>query len=221
METGHAKKGKRRSAPRLRIPAGSVRPATLLPAIGIALSHPGTDREGRAGNFDKIPKNPIKFDKFLKRISPVGDCNKTGYYINLSVEHSYLAAKKVFRLSRAFARICDELRASPRISTQPPAGRPGVGGREGSVATAPAAAVNHSMIGMASPLGTDSTPPDKGGVKEPNRRERYRKMDDAMRRPGGRNSSTEVHDSPQSLSRKLRSKTGPGPGVGGGKNATP
>ena len=35
METGHAKKGKRRSAPDRGRPAGSVRPATLLPAVGI------------------------------------------------------------------------------------------------------------------------------------------------------------------------------------------
>ena len=40
------------------------------------------------------------FDKFLKIISPANDCNQTGYHINLSVSHSDLAAKKVFRLSR-------------------------------------------------------------------------------------------------------------------------
>ena len=47
------------------------------------------------------------FDKFLKIISPVNDCNKTGYHINLSVPHSDPAAKKVFR--------------RPRICPQPPA----------------------------------------------------------------------------------------------------
>ena len=73
MKTGHAKKGKRRPAPRHRRPSVSVRPATLLPALGTVLSRPGTDREGLAGNFDKIPKNSINiakftgfFDKFLK-----------------------------------------------------------------------------------------------------------------------------------------------------------
>ena len=49
----------------------------------------------------------IKFDKFLKIISPVISCNQTGYHINLSVPHSDQAAKKVFR--------------PPRICPQPPA----------------------------------------------------------------------------------------------------
>ena len=47
------------------------------------------------------------FDKFLKIISPVNDCNQKGCHINFSVSHSDLAAKKVFSL--------------PRISPQPPA----------------------------------------------------------------------------------------------------
>ena len=67
METGHAKKGKRRSAPDRGRPAGSVRLAILLPAVGINppalvgfyLSRSRTAREERAGNFDKIPKNSI------------------------------------------------------------------------------------------------------------------------------------------------------------------
>ena len=49
------------------------------------------------------------FDKFLKIISPVNDCNQMGYHINLSVPHSDPAAKKVFRPPR----ICPQLPAFP------------------------------------------------------------------------------------------------------------
>ena len=59
METGHAKKERRRPAPRHRRPAGSARPTTLLPVVGAAPSRPGAERAGRAANFDKIPKNSI------------------------------------------------------------------------------------------------------------------------------------------------------------------
>ena len=47
--------------------------------------------------FDKFTRY---FDKFLKRINPVNDCYKTGYYINMSDVHSDSAPKKVFSLTR-------------------------------------------------------------------------------------------------------------------------
>ena len=71
METGHAKKGKRRPTPRHRRPAGSARPATLLPAVGAAPSRPGAECAGRAGKFDEFPKNSINFDK-IREISEGG-----------------------------------------------------------------------------------------------------------------------------------------------------
>ena len=127
VETGHAKMGKRRYAPRHGRPAGSVQPATLLPAAGSALSRPGTNREGRAGNFDKIPNNSVKsdkftgfFDKFLKEKYPITYCNPEGYFQNRASRPRIWSQKKFFWPSRAFARICDELRGSPRISAQPP-----------------------------------------------------------------------------------------------------
>ena len=51
-------------------------------------------------NMDKFT---MFFDKFLKFNTPANDCNQVGYYINLSVLHSDMAAKKFFG-SRAFAR---------------------------------------------------------------------------------------------------------------------
>ena len=92
MDAKNAKKGKRRSAPDWGRPVGSVRRAILLPAAGINppalvgfyLSRPGTGSEGRAGNFDKIPKNSINIDKFTgffdkkqKRENNANRCNKT------------------------------------------------------------------------------------------------------------------------------------------------
>jgi len=64
MDARNPEKGKRRQAPHQGRPAGSVRPAILLPVLGTALSRPGTGREERAGNFDKIPNNTINIDKF-------------------------------------------------------------------------------------------------------------------------------------------------------------
>ena len=49
------------------------------------------------------------FDKFLKNLSLVIDCNQKSYHINLSVIHSDMAAKKVFGLPR----ICPQLPAFP------------------------------------------------------------------------------------------------------------
>ena len=114
VETGHAKMGKRRYAPRPGRPAGSVQPATLLPAAGSALSRPGTNREGRAGNFDKIPNNSVKsdkftgfFDKFLKAKYPITYCNPEGYFQNRASRPPDLEPKKVFL---ALPRICPHLR---------------------------------------------------------------------------------------------------------------
>ena len=91
METGHARKGKRGPVPDRGRPAGSVLPATLLPAVGTALSHLGTEREGCAGNFDKIRKNTINIDKFTgffdkkrKRENIVNSCYIMTCFIYLS-----------------------------------------------------------------------------------------------------------------------------------------
>ena len=107
METGHAGKGKRRPAPGQGRPAGSVRPVTLLPAVGInppalvgfCLSRPGTEREGRAANFDKIRKNTINFDKFTgffykirKRKNSAKHYNTMVYFIYLSGSDSNTVA---------------------------------------------------------------------------------------------------------------------------------
>ena len=141
METGHAKKGKRRSAPDRGRPAGSVRPATLLPAIGMNppalvgfyLSRPGTGREGRAVNFDKIPKNTINiakftgfFDKKRKRENIATRCNKTTCFIYLSRSDSNPSAN-FFRTAHlpAFAMNCAALpatacRKARRASSPPP-----------------------------------------------------------------------------------------------------
>ena len=68
-------------------PAARVRPATdpVLPARW------------------EFPKNTIKsdkftmfFDKFLKFNTPASYCNKKSYHVNMSVEHSDSAAKRVF-----------------------------------------------------------------------------------------------------------------------------
>ena len=119
METGHAKKGKRRSAPDRGRSAGSVRPATLFPAVGMNppalvgfyLSRPETEREGRAGNFDKIPKNTINidkltgfFDKKRKRENIANRCNKTTCFTYLSRGDSNTAANFFH------ARICPHFR---------------------------------------------------------------------------------------------------------------
>ena len=53
------------------------------------------------------------FDKFLKRMNPINGCNKTGYYINMSVQHSDMAPKQFFG-ARAFPRNCPHLRARAR-----------------------------------------------------------------------------------------------------------
>lgn len=55
----------------------------------------------------KLDKFTRFFDKLLKSIFRVNDCNKKDYHINLSVFHSDSASRKVFR--------------HPRISPQPPA----------------------------------------------------------------------------------------------------
>ena len=95
METGHAEKGKRRSSPDRGRPAGSVRPAILLPATGTALLRSGTRREERAANFDKIPNNSINIDKFTgffgkkrKRERIANNCNIMAYLAYLSAGDS-------------------------------------------------------------------------------------------------------------------------------------
>ncbi|MCY3823185.1 MAG: hypothetical protein OXG62_04885 [Nitrospinae bacterium] len=45
------------------------------------------------------------FHKFPKSIILTNGCNKKGYHINLSVTHSDLAAKKVFRQPRIFPQL--------------------------------------------------------------------------------------------------------------------
>ena len=94
METGHAKKERRRPAPCHRRPAGSARPAILLPVVGAAPSRPGAERAGRAANFDKIPINSINldkftwfFDKFLKSGYPISIYNSVSCF-QLSGENS-------------------------------------------------------------------------------------------------------------------------------------
>ena len=64
METGHAKKGKRRLSSNREAPAFPHWRTVLLPVIGLALPRLGNERGGRAANFEKIPNNSIKFDKF-------------------------------------------------------------------------------------------------------------------------------------------------------------
>ncbi len=103
--------------------AAGVKTAALLMAVGTALSRSGTEREGCAGNFGKIPGNWIKlykftgfFDKKRKRENIATYCNEKTCFIYLSAGGSDTAAK--FSLRPAFARICDELRGSPRISAQ-------------------------------------------------------------------------------------------------------
>ena len=59
---------------------------------------------------ENIDKFTGFFDKFLKKMSPATDCNQKGYHINLSVFHSDMMAKKVFRLHR----ICPQLPAFAR-----------------------------------------------------------------------------------------------------------
>ena len=86
-------------------------------SLGLAVREEGSGtrgfRENLAMQIIIFPVNIYKFtgffDKFLKIISPVNDCNKTGYYINLSVLHSDPAVKKVFRRPR----ICPQLPAFP------------------------------------------------------------------------------------------------------------
>jgi len=99
MDARNPEKGKRRQAPHQGRPAGSVRPAILLPALGTALSRPGTGREERAGNFDKIPNNTINIDKFTgffdkkrKRKNIVTHCNKMICFIYPSAGDSNMSA---------------------------------------------------------------------------------------------------------------------------------
>ena len=99
MDARNPEKGKRRQAPHQGRPAGSVRPAILLPALGTALSRPGTGREERAGNFDKIPNNTINTDKFTgffdkkrKRKNIVTHCNKMICFIYLGAGDSNMSA---------------------------------------------------------------------------------------------------------------------------------
>ena len=87
METGHAKKGKRRPTPRHRRPVSSAQPATLLPAVGAALSRPGAECAGRAGKFDEFPKNSIKFEKFLRAGYPIS-CYYSVSCFQISAEYS-------------------------------------------------------------------------------------------------------------------------------------
>ncbi len=67
-----------------------------------------------------IEKFTMFFDKFLKNDGQIKHCNKKSYHVNLSVAHSDIAAKKVFRLPRicprlpAFARICPQRRPPDR-----------------------------------------------------------------------------------------------------------
>ena len=63
------------------------------------------------------------FDKFLKGVCLVTDCNHKGYHPNLSVAHSDMATKKVFRLPR----ICPQLPAFGRALHH--AGKPSLPGR--------------------------------------------------------------------------------------------
>ena len=74
----------------------------------------GRAHEGNDGAEMKIIIFPAKFDKFtgffdkfLKGVCLVTDCNHKGYHPNLSVAHSDMATKKVFRLHR----ICPQLPA--------------------------------------------------------------------------------------------------------------
>ena len=142
MDERNPSKGKRRPAPHQGRPADSVRPATLLPAIGINppalvgfyLLRPGTEREGRAANFDKIPKNKINiakftgfFDKKRKRENIATRCNKTIYFIYLSRGDSKTATN-FFHAPQlpAFAMNCAALPAFARNRPQEgPAGRRG------------------------------------------------------------------------------------------------
>ena len=96
---GTRKRGKRRQAPHQGRPAGSVRPAILLPALGTALSRPGNDSGERAGNFDKIPNNTINIDKFTgifdkkrKRDNIVTHCNEMICFIYPSAGDSNMSA---------------------------------------------------------------------------------------------------------------------------------
>ena len=59
---------------------------------------------------ENIDKFTGFFHKFLKNNLPANGCNTKGYHINLSVLHSDMAAKKVFRLHR----ICPQLPAFAR-----------------------------------------------------------------------------------------------------------
>jgi len=134
MDAKNAKKGKRRSAPDRGRPAGSVRRATLLPAagmnppalVGFYLSRPGTGSEGRAGNFDKFPKNSINIDKFTgffdkkqKRKNNAIRCNKTACFIYPSRGDSNTATI-FFHVAHlpAFQVNCAVLPAYPRNCPQ-------------------------------------------------------------------------------------------------------
>ena len=123
MDAEHTKKRKRRFAPHRGTPApshlwaASLSPAGINPPalVGFYLSRSGMSRNGRAMNFDKIPKNSINiakftgfFDKLLKIIFPVNDCNSKVYLENMSDAHSDPAAKKISSPAHfpATARIC-------------------------------------------------------------------------------------------------------------------
>ncbi len=79
--------------------------------------------DGHAVNFDKLVKNTINLDKFTgffdkkrARETSASHCNKRDMDTNLSAGDSNTESKKFS--SGAFARICAELSASPRISAQ-------------------------------------------------------------------------------------------------------
>ena len=83
-------------------------PRVLHPAWAAALKDAGAGREMKIIIFSvKFDKFTGFFDKFLKSIFFVIDCNIRSCHINLSAAHSDSATKKVFR--------------HPRICAQPPA----------------------------------------------------------------------------------------------------
>ena len=87
------------------------RPGPFVRRAG-PLPRAGAPAQERAVNFDKIPENCIKldkftgfFDKFPKGEYPVNYCNKKSYDTNLSVPHSDTGRK-----SFSLPRICPHLR---------------------------------------------------------------------------------------------------------------
>ena len=73
--------------------------------------------EGAEIKIIQFPVNIDKFtgffDKFLKSVFLVTGCNQKSFFLNLSVAHSNIAAKKVFRIHRIF-RNCPHLRTRTR-----------------------------------------------------------------------------------------------------------